>query len=259
MDHASVSRGGHIATVGRTQANHQGSSFQQIIEIDRAVTSRSMAKLLTVLLRSAIPDSSGWSEVLRPLWAEEAMHRSYCFLKLALALHERPLREPGRSLTCNTELCLATDLAALYRSLATGPERQVVPCSPVLRDVVRNLVALFGSIVGDVELHVNIGRVALPAFQRRALVLAASELVINALCHAFRGRTYGRISLELHAIDIWKARLQVSDDGVGCEDRQIDTGCGIAGGLASLLESELAYRIRNGHGTTAEIMLPLLI
>jgi two-component sensor histidine kinase len=187
------------------------------------------------------------------------MHRSYCFLKLTLALHERPLREPGRSLTCNTELCLATDLAALYRSLAIGPERQVVPCSSVLRDVVRNLVALFGSIVGDVELHVNIERVALPAFQRRALVLAASELVINALCHAFRARTYGRILLELHAIDIWKARLQVSDDGVGCDDRQIDTGRGIAGGLASLLGSELAYRTRNGHGTTAELMLSLLL
>jgi two-component sensor histidine kinase len=115
---------------------------------------------------------------------------------------------------------------------------------------------LFGSIVGDVELHVNIERVALPAFQRRALVLAASELVINALFHAFRGRTYGRISLELHAIDTWPARLQVSDDGVGCDDRQIDTGQGIAGGLASLLGSELVYRPRNGHGTTAELILP---
>ena len=147
MDHAPVSGDGDIASVDRIQVNHQRSSFQQIIELDRAVTSRSMAKLLAVLLPSAIPDSSGWSEVLRPLWAEEAMHRSYSFLTLALALHQRPRREPGRSLTCNTELCLAPDLAALYRSLATGPERQVVPCSPVLRDVVRNLVALFGTIV----------------------------------------------------------------------------------------------------------------
>jgi two-component sensor histidine kinase len=65
----------------------------------------------------------------------------------------------------------------------------------VLREIVRDLVTLFGPTAGDIELHLNIERVALAAYRRRALVLAASELVINALLHAFKGRSGGLIWL----------------------------------------------------------------
>jgi hypothetical protein len=241
----------------QAEVSHHRSRLQQIMDLDHAVTSRSMGKLLAVLLPSAIPDGSSGCDVLRPLWAEEAMHRSYNFIRLALALQQRPRLGPAGGLTCNAELCLATNLAALYRSLVACPERQVVPCSVVLREVVRDLVALFGPIVGDVELHLDIERIALAAFQRRALVLAASELVINALLHAFKGRRHGSVSVELHAIDTWRAGFRVSDNGIGCDDRRIDVGSGIAGGLASLLGSQLLYRSRNGRGTIVELALQL--
>jgi hypothetical protein len=238
------------------RAEQHKSRLRQIVDLDPAVTLRPMVKLLAVLLPCSRPACSGGGEVLRPLWAEEAMHRSYNFLRLVF--RQAPGRGPGKGLTHMAELCLATDLAALYGSLAAVPERQVVSCSPVLREIVRDLVALFGPTAGDIELHVNIERVALAAYRRRALVLAASELVINALLHAFEGvRTGGLISVELLLIDGWRARLRISDDGVGCGNCRIGAGCGVAGGLASLLESELVYHSPKRSGTIVELVLPL--
>jgi hypothetical protein len=230
--------------------------LRQIVDLDDVVTLRPMVKLLAVLLQPSLRlTCSNGCEALRPLWAEEAMHRSYNFVKLVF--RQALARGPSNGLTHMAELCLATDLMALYGSLAAVPPRHVVSCSPVLREIVRNLVALFGQTAGDIELHVNIERVALAAYRRRALVLAASELVINALLHAFEGRTGGLILVELHLIDGWRARLRISDDGVGCGNSRIGAECGVAGGLASLLGSELVYHSRKQSGTIVELVLPL--
>ena len=48
-----------------------------------------------------------------------------------------------------------------------------------------------------VRIDTDIERMALSADKRRALVLTASELVVNALTHAFRGGSGGRIGVSL--------------------------------------------------------------
>jgi two-component sensor histidine kinase len=130
-----------------------------------------------------------------------------------------------------------------------------VPCSHILRSVVANLVELFGS-TREVQLRSAIEAVSLPAYRRRALVLAASELVINALRHAFKGRREGQIVVVLRILSDRHARFIVADDGIGCHLDPVEAERGVAGGLASLLESDLVYAPYSAAGTVSEITFP---
>jgi two-component sensor histidine kinase len=90
---------------------------------------------------------------------------------------------------------LAHDVANQLRSLDLGSDTADAPCSDLLRDVVADLVALFGG-GGDADrviLATQIEPLHLPPYKRRALVLATLELVMNGLLHAFPRREFGRI------------------------------------------------------------------
>jgi hypothetical protein len=211
--------------------------------------------LLGVLLASTFALPARGCEVLRPLWAEEAMHRAYSFVRLVDARNRRG--EP----TCNdpviaaVENVIACDLADCFRDLTAGGERDVLPCFAVLRDVLAGQGALFGA-PANITLENNIEEVWLPVYKRRALVLAASELVSNALLHAFRGRAAGKIEASLTVRDSTSACLRVADNGSGFRDALPNLDYGVCAGLAGLLEADLAYD-RVAGWTIAEIEFPL--
>ena len=117
-------------------------------------------------------------------------------LRLTLALRARIDITPTMSLFWQA---LASTLAADLKTLSSHAENEVVPCSRVLRDVVRNTAALFAPTTGGLEVTTDIEYVRLPAYKRRALVLLASELVVNALLHAYSGRCSGRYCAKLAA------------------------------------------------------------
>jgi hypothetical protein len=191
-----------------------------------------VGRLLDVLLAGCADLGCG-RRVLRPLWAEEAIHRADNLIRLVAAR--------GRGDVAAVDDALAWDLAAIFRSLQTESEDAELPCSRILRNVVGDLAALFGSVAGDIILNTNIERVSLPAYKRRALVLAATELVINALLQAFRGRRQGRIEVSLTSLGPALACLRVSDDGIGFSAKPSDYCGGIAARLADLLETDLVY------------------
>jgi two-component sensor histidine kinase len=216
-----------------------------------------MGKLLTILLQHNLFKGGPSCAVLRPLWMEELMHRSYNSVRLASLLIQRVPLKPFDHLSQDIELALAKDLAELYLTLASPPDRQLVACSPLLREFVVDLVSLFGPAVGMVELTTEIERVSLPSFQRRALVLAANELVMNALLHAFHGGRGGRLAVKLRRFTAQHACLTVSDNGIGYDGDPFAVKCGVAGSLAGLLASSLVYRRGNCGGTIAQIAFAL--
>jgi two-component sensor histidine kinase len=224
---------------------------------DRAPISPRAGKLLATLLPPDILNSGPGCAVLRPLWADEAMHRSYNLVRLTMSLERRSPLSPGDNLSRDVELALAVGITEVYRTLAAAPERQVMTCSSLLRELVVDLIALFGPIVGWVELTTDIECVGLAGFQQRALILAASELVMNALFHAFQGRRRGRLAVKLRSDDSRHACLTVSDDGIGYDGDQSALGCGVAAGLADLLASTIVYRRGDCGGTIALIHFPL--
>ena len=150
---------------------------------------------------------------------------------------------------------VACDLMVQFRDLETPEEREELPCSTALREIVTNLNVLFGN-PANVTLKTTIEPLLLPAYKRRALVLAAAELVSNALIHGFPGQEAGLIHVGLMYYNSKTASLRVSDSGVGFGGSPPNLDCGVAAGLAGLLEADLVYH-RSSGWTIAEIAFPV--
>jgi hypothetical protein len=210
--------------------------------------------LLGVLVASSCTGKDYGSEVLRPLWAEESMHRAYSFMRLVDIRNSRHVACHKKRIAAKLEGAIARNLVMRFSELETGGERELLPCSFLLRNIASGFVALFGE-PANISIESAVENVALPAYQRRALVLAAAELVTNALLHAFQGRESGRIEVGLSARGPSSLCLRVADNGIGFTDRSPNLQCGVAAGLAELLEAQLAYH-RMMDWTIAEIEFP---
>jgi two-component sensor histidine kinase len=209
------------------------------------------SEMLRLLLNAADPSRSGGRPVLRPLWANEAMHRAYNLVALMLLL-DRHI--PKYSVAdCELEVKNALALAESYRALEITNDVDIVGCSDLLRTTTLGLVELFGPGVGNISATVALERICLPTFKRRALTLACSELVINGLRHAFAEHSDGSITVLLTAPGKSKACLTVTDNGRGISSGRDKVSRGIATDLALLLEGALVYSCSQGGGTIAEI------
>lgn len=208
-----------------------------------------------ILLTSTFPMSASGSQVLNPLWAEEAMHRAYCLMSLVDAQNCRRNSTNRNPVVAVPDIAVAYDLVDRFRSLETGGERDLLFCSTIMRDVIIGFGTLFGRPLG-VTIEAEIEEVLLPAYKRRALVLAVAELISNALLRAFSARRAGAIEVELTAKMAMSARLRVADCGVGFTGAPPNLDCGVAAGLANLLEADLSYDRKDGW-TIAEIVFPL--
>jgi hypothetical protein len=251
----------HRAERNRSGISHlaRTSQYEEIASVSAGI-SHQRARLLGILLAAASPASCGGRPVLRPIWATEALHRAYSMVRLVGRLEQRMPRRDEQSRLPDFETNLGLELARIFDSLAITDDEELRPCSSNLRDVARNLIALFGPSIGHVTVATSVDRLALPAFRHRALVLIASELVMNALLHAFRHRHTGQVALQLTLLGRRVARLAVTDDGDGHFDRARchPNRCSVINYLADLLESKLVYRPRPGGGMITEIEIPTL-
>ncbi|HEX3994365.1 MAG TPA: hypothetical protein VHX39_24595 [Acetobacteraceae bacterium] len=180
-------------------------------------------------------------------------------IRLVARLEQNAPRRKTPSESVDFENKLGRELASIFDSLAIAPHAQLRACSRPVRDIARNLIDLFGPGVGHIAVTTSVERLALPAFQQRALVLLTSELIINGLLHAFENRTTGRIALRLARPNRGIARLVVTDDGSGLVGAKPHHAaqCGVINDLADLLQSEVTYRSAPGAGTVAEIDIRL--
>jgi two-component sensor histidine kinase len=230
------------------------SRFERLAQLAQGLPTEP-GDLLGALLTGTLPVNHRGCEVLRPLWAEEAVHRAYTLMRLVDLRNRRGHHADRAAMIIRLEDAIARDLAIQFRELEAGRERDVMPCSAVLRGVVTGLGTLFGC-PADIVLTTEIEELLLPAYKRRALVLATAELVGNALLHAFPGRESGRIDVGLTVHDVELVRLRVADDGVGFAGASPNLECGVAAGLADLLETGFGYK-RTAGRTIAEIVFPL--
>jgi two-component sensor histidine kinase len=234
------------------------SQFEQIASAAASI-SRQRVRLLGILLAAASPTLCGGPAVLRPIWATETLHRAHNMIRLVARLEQKVPRRNKPSESLGFENKLGVELASIFDSLAIARNDELRACSCPVRDVARNLIELFGPGVGHITLATSVERLALPAFQHRALVLIASELIINSLLHAFENRSTGRMTLRLDRLNRGMARLAVTDDGRGLFGNvpHHPARCGVINDLADLLQSEVMYRSAPGGGTVAEIDIPL--
>lgn len=183
----------------------------------------------------------------RGVWAEEAMHRMTNLHKLATNL-EQALASEHIALSCRSRaIARARALVAAYRSLDDFDAIENGPWVDELREIAVGLVEVFAHGVGSVVVSLEATPVHLSTRQQRALLLATSELVVNALMHAFPDRGLGIIRVS--AVDDEQRRcvvLSVSDDGVGLSPDQSSCppcqGCSIVRELAHIVDGEVTWR-----------------
>jgi two-component system, sensor histidine kinase PdtaS len=179
------------------------------------------------------------------VWAEEEMHRAASLQHLAADL-ERLLHGGGfdRNNRVRT-IRRAQALMAAYQNLDLSGGSGQRSCAEDLRDIAGGLVETFGHTVGAFVLSLELQPLLLAGEVRRALLLAASALVVNALRHAFVGRQTGIVQIRLcHDRMHQKGVLFVADDGVDPDD--LPAGCGLGRGivreLADVLEGDVIWR-----------------
>jgi two-component sensor histidine kinase len=181
----------------------------------------------------------------RPVWAEEAAHRAANLRHLATNLDrlfdDRKIDSGNRA----RALARASALMTAYQNLDVDPVAESFSCAKELKDIASGLVEIYGHTVGSVVLSLELQPILLAGEARRALVLATSELVVNALRHAFIDRQTGTIEIRLYRdhevpLDV----LIVADDGVGMSGSAEPggTGHGIVRDLAKVLGGEVVWR-----------------
>lgn len=208
--------------------------------------------MLATLFEAASPVSCHSRASLRPMWAEEAMHRASNMLELVLKLEAQSWTALAPA-SLEPEAALASTLAALFGALDITDDDAVAPTTGLLRDMVMTLVELFGPTVGQVSIVTNMQGLTLSAYRRRALVLAATELVTATLQDAFRGRSGGRIAAHLDCSADGHARFVLEDDGPGPRIPRGECGQDVVSGLAGILDADLVVRRSSLGGTLTEL------
>ena len=210
---------------------------------------------LEILLASAAPGSWGGREVLWPLWADEAMRRTYCMIDLASRLEHQMMQQGNRTTWSETCLGKATALAGSFAELRIVDDQEVVPCSGLLGEIAIGLLHLFKLPDGDLKARIVLEDIAMPAYKRRALILATSALVMQAIINAMdRGRAPA-ISINLAAQGSGQWRLAVTEDGA-CADNDARECDDIVDGLANLLGAQNVRRLRRMSELVTEIDFP---
>ncbi|WP_174298913.1 ATP-binding protein [Sphingomonas bacterium] len=152
----------------------------------------------------------------------------------------------------------ARRLSRAYDELGVDDDAQArVPCAALLTEIATRLADIFGRS-RQVAITVSAGVVLLPSDVRRALLLMASELVINALKYGYPAEAGGTIAVGLAAGD-GAVELVVEDDGVGrVEHYRAGQGGGLLEQLGVVLGATIARtQGRSGQGFRVSILMPV--
>jgi hypothetical protein len=212
--------------------------------------------LLEILLGAAAPGSWGGPKVLWPLWVDEAMHRTRCMIHLTSRL-ERQMVQRGNGVTTWSASCLgkARALAGSLAELRITDDREVLPCSGILGEIASGVLHLFRLPDRDPDARIVLDDVALAAYQRRALILATTALVMQTVINAMDRGCAPVIGVKLAAQGSGQWRLSVTDDEgcAGCGGRDCDA---IVDGLSDLLEARNVRRFHRASEFVTEIDFP---
>jgi len=211
--------------------------------------------VLDILLRATVPSSWGGREVLWPLWANEAMHRAHRMMRVALQL-EHCIESGGHATWFAQRFENAIALASIFAELRIADDREVLACSTLLRDAVVRLVGVFSTPACSLETHIALKDIDLPAYQRRALILAATTLIMQVLTCASDSGCEPVVSISLSSPSSQRTRLEVATKGLARMEEDAREVDDIVDGLADLLEVRNVRRLQWIDGFITQIDFP---
>lgn len=152
-------------------------------------------------------------------------------------------------------------IASGHRRLRLGADLETTDAAEFLADVIDDL-ALTVPPDKPVRFEKHLQAMTIPARDATTLGIVVSELVTNAVKHAFSDGSAGTIGVRFERSGDGPMTLTIEDDGKG-----IATNGGQQEGLGALIVKQLArqfgggepeYRARPGGGTSVAVQLPKL-
>jgi two-component sensor histidine kinase len=143
-------------------------------------------------------------------------------------------------------------MASIHEHLYQSENFSTLKFSENLKSLSKKLVNTM-QVDTDVTIETDLEMVELNLNQAIPCSLIVSEVITNALKHAFKGRKKGKLTLELQQVDN-SFGLQISDNGVGIPghyskgDTESSLGIHLIQKLTNQLEGEYEYR-STGEGT----------
>jgi hypothetical protein len=150
------------------------------------------------------------------------------------------------------KLGLWKKLSLLFASLTILKEQKRQPCSDALAGIIAS-TPVFGSIAGEVLLSTDLPPISLPSRKRRALVLAAVELVTRLFLEKPQCEIPLRVAVTPKQTSAENAVLLVEDDSPAGTADNSPEGPKILSDLASILNGELVLRQSSLGATAAEL------
>jgi two-component sensor histidine kinase len=150
-------------------------------------------------------------------------------------------------------------MALLHETLYRSGNLARVSVPDYVKSICEHVAQSYASDAASIRLRTEISEVSLDLDRAIPAGLIISELVSNALKHAFRGRREGDILVELTGVDSGHVALTVTDDGIGLPEGMDPNESQTLGLLlVHTLTRQLGGKltIRSGTGTAFEIVFP---
>ncbi len=150
-------------------------------------------------------------------------------------------------------------MALVHESLYREVSLASIDFGHYLKNLAAQLLATLHAGGAEVSLETECASIHIPVDTAIPLGLIATELVTNALKHAYRDRTTGRLRIALAAAGPGRILFQVSDDGPGMPAGGPSTEGSLGLTLIRMLVSQVRGEIvlRPGPGVDWHITLPL--
>jgi two-component sensor histidine kinase len=239
-----------------------GAAFDEYMdELERRHAERDRAEERLRATAAEKEDLARRSELL----AQEMSHRvmnGFQLMESLFALQTRRVTDPAAQAVIGEAGERLRAMALVHRQLfrLTRDEMQDLDATGYLSDLVREIGTAFtagGAIGFDVQGDPGL---RLSPARGIALGLLVTELVLNAIKHAFEGRGRGLVRVSLRATEDGRLRLVVADDGRGLGDAGGRTGATGGVGLrlveSFLRQLEGVMLIEGPPGTRVEVTFP---
>lgn len=155
---------------------------------------------------------------------------------------------------CQSRIC---SISLIHEKLYQSQDLAAVDFGDYTRTLAGELLHLYGIDESLIHLDVRSQNVRLPTKKAVSCGLIVSELVVNALKHAFPSGRPGTISVEIAPLEQGRIMLLVSDDGIGLPTdydpgKTNRLGLRIVSDLVKQLDGEM--HIEKSEGTAFRII-----
>lgn len=150
-------------------------------------------------------------------------------------------------------------MAFVHELLYTSDDLNRVDVRRYVTALANGLTATLTPGEMSIDLSIDVDCTTVDMEQAIPCGLIISELVTNALKHAFVGRDSGSLAVSLQLVDAPEALLRVRDDGVGAPPQMLETTTTLGLKLVRTLVDQLRgeIEVRTARGTDVRIIFPL--